>query len=177
MYAYAATAPLPEGVDEYILAGFLRGRPVPLVSCVTQPIEVPADADIVVEAMWTPRSPSYWKAPSATMPGYYSLPDYYPAFRVTAITHRKDAIYPATIVGDSPAEDAWIGKATERIFLTPIRLTMMPEIQDMDLPVHGVFTTWPLSALRKLSGPGAQSSARFMGRRPAHAHQNRRRGR
>jgi len=153
VYAYAATAPLPEGVDEYILAGFLRGRPVPLVSCVTQPIEVPADADIVIEGYVDPQEPLVLEGPFGDHTGYYSLPDYYPAFHVTAITHRKDAIYPATIVGIPPQEDAWIGKATERIFLTPIRLTMMPEIQDMDLPVHGVFHNMALVSIEK-SYPG-----------------------
>ncbi len=153
VYAYAATAPLPEGVDEYILAGFLRGRPVPLVSCVTQPIEVPADADIVIEGYVDPQEPLVLEGPFGDHTGYYSLPDYYPAFHVTAITHRKDAIYPATIVGIPPQEDAWIGKATERIFLTPIRLTMMPEIHDMDLPVHGVFHNMALVSIEK-SYPG-----------------------
>ncbi len=149
VYAYAATAPLPEGIDEYILAGFLRERPVELVSCITQPIEVPADADIVIEGYVDPHEPLVLEGPFGDHTGYYSLPDYYPAFHVTAITCRKDAIYPATIVGIPPQEDAWIGKATERIFLTPIRLTMMPEIHDMDLPVHGVFHNMALVSIEK----------------------------
>ncbi len=149
VYAYAATAPLPEGVDEYILAGFLRERPVALVPCLTQPIEVPADADIVIEGYVDPEEPFVREGPFGDHTGYYSLPDYYPAFHVTAITHRQDAIYPATIVGIPPQEDAWIGKATERIFLTPIRLTMMPEIHDMDLPVHGVFHNMAIASIEK----------------------------
>jgi len=149
VYAYVATAPLPEGVDEYILAGFLRGRPVPLVPCLTQPIEVPADADIVIEGYVDPNEPLVLEGPFGDHTGYYSLPDYYPAFHVTAITHRKDAIYPATLVGIPPQEDAWIGKATERIFLTPIRLTMMPEIHDMDLPIHGVFHNMAIVSIEK----------------------------
>ncbi len=149
IYAYAATAPLPEGVDEYILAGFLRERSVELVSCITQPIEVPADADIVIEGYVDPTEPLVLEGPFGDHTGYYSLPDYYPAFHVTAITYRKDAIYPATIVGIPPQEDAWIGKATERIFLTPIRLTMMPEIHDMDLPVHGVFHNMAIVSIEK----------------------------
>jgi 4-hydroxy-3-polyprenylbenzoate decarboxylase len=149
IYAYAATAPLPEGVDEYILAGFLRENAVRLTKCLTQPIEVPADADIVIEGYVDPAEPLVLEGPFGDHTGYYSLPDYYPAFHVTAITHRKDAIYPATIVGIPPQEDAWIGKATERIFLTPIRLTMMPEIYDMDLPIEGVFHNMAIVSIEK----------------------------
>ncbi len=149
VYAYAATAPLPEGIDEYILAGFLRRRGVPLVPGITQPIAVPADADIVIEGYVDPNEPLVLEGPFGDHTGYYSLPDYYPAFHVTAITHRKDAIYPATIVGIPPQEDAWIGKATERLFLTPIRLTMIPEIVDMDLPIEGVFHNLAIASIQK----------------------------
>ncbi|MCS7162945.1 MAG: menaquinone biosynthesis decarboxylase [Bacteroidia bacterium] len=149
VYAYAATAPLPENVDEYLLAGFLRRRPVELVRCLTQPIEVPADADIVIEGYVDPTEPLRLEGPFGDHTGYYSLPDYYPAFHVTAITHRRDAIYPATVVGIPPQEDAWLGKATERIFLVPIRLTFLPELVDMELPVEGVFHNLAIAAIQK----------------------------
>lgn len=140
IYTYAATAPLPDGIDEYILAGFIRKKKVELVRCITQPeIEVPADADIIIEGYVDPEEDLIWEGPFGDHTGYYSLPDWYPRFHITAITHRKDAIYPSTIVGVPPQEDAWIGKATERIFLAPIKMTMVPEIMDMDLPIHGVF--------------------------------------
>ncbi|MCS6895760.1 MAG: menaquinone biosynthesis decarboxylase [Bacteroidia bacterium] len=149
VYTYAATAPLPENVDEYILAGFLRRRAVELVPCLTQPIEVPADADIVIEGYVDPTEPLRLEGPFGDHTGYYSLPDYYPAFHVTAITHRKDAIYPATIVGIPPQEDAWLGKATERIFLAPLRLTFIPELVDMELPVEGVFHNLAIASIHK----------------------------
>lgn len=149
VYAYAATAPLPENIDEYILAGFLRKKAVELVPCLTQPIEVPADADIVIEGYVDPSEPLLLEGPFGDHTGYYSLPDYYPAFHVTAITHRRDAIYPATIVGIPPQEDAWLGKATERIFLAPLRLTFLPELVDMELPVEGVFHNLAIASIHK----------------------------
>ncbi|MCS6790200.1 MAG: menaquinone biosynthesis decarboxylase [Bacteroidia bacterium] len=149
VYAYAATAPLPENIDEYILAGFLRQKAVQLVPCLTQPIEVPADADIVIEGYVDPNEPLVLEGPFGDHTGYYSLPDYYPAFHVTAITHRKDAIYPATIVGIPPQEDAWLGKATERIFLAPLRLTFLPELVDIELPVEGVFHNLAVASIEK----------------------------
>jgi 4-hydroxy-3-polyprenylbenzoate decarboxylase len=149
-YTYAATAPLPENVDEYMLAGFLRKKNVELVRCITQPeIEVPEDADFVIEGYVDPTEPLIWEGPFGDHTGYYSLPDWYPRFHVTAITHRKDAIYPATIVGIPPQEDAWIGKATERIFLTPIKMTMVPEIKDMNMPVEGVFHNLVVTSIHK----------------------------
>jgi 4-hydroxy-3-polyprenylbenzoate decarboxylase len=137
--AYCATAPLPEGVDEYMLAGFIRKKKVELVQCITQDVQVPADADIVIEGYVDPNEELIWEGPFGDHTGYYSLADYYPRFHVTAITHRKDAVYSTTIVGIPPQEDAWIGKATERIFIAPIRLTMLPELIDMVMPVEGVF--------------------------------------
>ena len=140
VYAYSATAPLPENVDEYMLAGFLRKKKVELVRCITQTeIEVPADADIIIEGYVDPADDLIWEGPFGDHTGYYSLADWYPRFHVTAVTHRKNAVYPATIVGIPPQEDAWLGKATERIFLAPIKMTMVPEIMDMDMPVEGVF--------------------------------------
>ncbi len=149
-YAYSATAPLPENVDEYMLAGFLRKKKVELVKCITQPeIEVPADADFVIEGYVDPNDELIWEGPFGDHTGYYSLPDWYPRFHITAITHKKDAVYPATIVGIPPQEDAWLGKATERIFLAPIKMTMVPEIIDMDMPVEGVFHNLVIAQINK----------------------------
>lgn len=138
-YAYSATAPLPDNIDEYMLAGFIRKKKVELVQCITQDIQVPADADIIIEGYVDPNDDLIWEGPFGDHTGYYSLADYYPKFHITAITHKKNAVYPTTIVGIPPQEDAWIGKATERIFLAPIKMTMIPEIKDMELPIEGVF--------------------------------------
>jgi len=139
VYAYSATAPLPDGVDEYMLAGFIRKKKVELVQCLTQDVQVPADADIIIEGYVDPSEDYILEGPFGDHTGYYSLADMYPRFHITCISHRKNAVYPATIVGIPPQEDAWIGKATERIFLVPIKMTMVPEIVDMVLPVEGVF--------------------------------------
>ena len=150
VYAYSATAPLPENVDEYMLAGFLRKKKVELVKCISQPdVEVPADADFVIEGYVDPNDELIWEGPFGDHTGYYSLPDWYPRFHITAITHKKDAIYPATIVGIPPQEDAWLGKATERIFLAPMKMTMVPEILDMEMPVEGVFHNLVIAKLKK----------------------------
>ncbi len=150
VYAYSATAPLPENVDEYMLAGFLRKKKVELVKCITQPdIEVPADADFIIEGYVDPDDEMIWEGPFGDHTGYYSLPDWYPRFLITAITHKKDPIYPATIVGIPPQEDAWLGKATERIFLAPIKMTLIPEIVDMDMPVEGVFHNLVIAKIQK----------------------------
>jgi 4-hydroxy-3-polyprenylbenzoate decarboxylase len=149
-YAYSATAPLPENVDEYMLAGFLRKKKVELVKCITQPdIEVPADADFVIEGYVDPTEELIWEGPFGDHTGYYSLPDWYPRFHITAITHKKNPVYPATIVGIPPQEDAWLGKATERIFLAPIKMTLVPEIVDMDMPVEGVFHNLVIAQIKK----------------------------
>jgi 4-hydroxy-3-polyprenylbenzoate decarboxylase len=149
-YAYSATAPLPENVDEYMLAGFLRKKKVELVKCLTQPeIEVPADADFIIEGYVDPNDELIWEGPFGDHTGYYSLPDWYPRFHITAITHKKNAVYPATIVGIPPQEDAWLGKATERIFLAPIKMTMVPEIIDMEMPVEGVFHNLVITKINK----------------------------
>jgi 4-hydroxy-3-polyprenylbenzoate decarboxylase len=150
VYAYSATAPLPENVDEYMLAGFLRKKKVELVRCITQPdIEVPADADFMIEGYVDPEDDLIWEGPFGDHTGYYSLPDFYPRFRITCITHKQNAVYPATIVGIPPQEDAWLGKATERIFLAPMKMTMVPEIMDMDMPVEGVFHNLVIAQLKK----------------------------
>ena len=150
VYAYSATAPLPENVDEYMLAGFLRKKKVELVKCISQPeVEVPADADFIIEGYVDPNDDLIWEGPFGDHTGYYSLPDFYPRFHITGITHKKNAVYPATIVGIPPQEDAWLGKATERIFLAPIKMTMVPEIVDMDMPVEGVFHNLVITKIKK----------------------------
>jgi 4-hydroxy-3-polyprenylbenzoate decarboxylase len=148
-YTYSATAPLPDGVDEFMLAGFIRKKRVELVQCLSQDMQVPADADIIIEGYIDPAEEFILEGPFGDHTGYYSLADYYPKFHITAITHRKDAVYPATIVGIPPQEDAWIGKATERIFLAPIKMTMVPEIEDMVLPVEGVFHNLVIVKIKK----------------------------
>lgn len=150
VYAYSATAPLPENVDEYMLAGFLRKKKVELVKCISQPeLEIPADADFVIEGYVDPADDLIWEGPFGDHTGYYSLPDWYPRFHITAITHRKNPVYPSTIVGIPPQEDAWLGKATERLFLAPIKMTMVPEILDMDMPVEGVFHNLVITKIQK----------------------------
>ncbi|MGE0076989.1 MAG: menaquinone biosynthesis decarboxylase [Bacteroidales bacterium] len=138
VYTYAATAPMPDNFDEYLLAGFLRKKKVNLVKCLTVDLEVPADVDFVIEGYVDPLEDLAWEGPFGDHTGFYSLADWYPRFHVTCITHRKDAVYPATIVGVPPMEDAYIAKATERIFLEPIRIAMLPELNDMNLPFEGV---------------------------------------
>lgn len=137
-YTYSATAPLPEGIDEYLLAGFLRGKPVELVKCVTNDLYVPSDCDFVIEGYVDPQEEKVLEGDFGDHTGFYSLEDYYPIFHVTAITHRKDAIYPATLVGVPPMEDAYIAIATERLFLAPIRLVVQPDLKDLWMPSEGV---------------------------------------
>jgi 4-hydroxy-3-polyprenylbenzoate decarboxylase len=152
-YTYAATAPMPENIDEYLLAGFLRKKPVKLVKCITNNLYVPEDSDFVIEGFVDPAEELIWEGPFGDHTGFYSLADWYPKFHVTCITHRKDAVYPATIVGVPPMEDAYIGLATERIFLTPIRMSMIPELKDMTLPVAGVAHNFTVVKIEK-SYPG-----------------------
>jgi len=148
-YTYAATAPLPDQIDEYMLAGFLRKKKVELVRCLTNDLEVPDDADIVIEGYVDPAEELVWEGPFGDHTGFYSLADWYPKFHVTCITYRKDAIYPATIVGIPPQEDAYIGLATEKIFLAPMKLTMMPELKDLYLPAEGVAHNLTLARIDK----------------------------
>lgn len=137
VYAYSATAPLPEGIDEWILSGFIRNKPVQLVKCITNDLYVPADCDFVIEGYVDTAEDKVLEGPFGDHTGFYSLEDYFPRLHVTCITHRKDAVYPATLVGIPPQEDAVLGLATERIFLAPIRLLMQPEIADMKMPAEG----------------------------------------
>lgn len=135
---YAATAPLPKMLDEMMLAGWLRRKNVKMVKCITNDIYVPANAEIVLEGYVDPQEELVLEGPFGDHTGYYSLADYYPRFHVTCITHKKDAIYPATIVGKPPMEDCYMAKATERLFLPVLKL-QMPELVDMNLPLEGVF--------------------------------------
>lgn len=147
--SYAASAPLPENIDEYMLAGFLRKKKVELVKCLTCDLEVPADADFIIEGYVDPAEELILEGPFGDHTGFYSLADYYPKFHVTCITHRSDAVYPSTIVGIPPQEDAWMGRATERIFLAPIRLSMIPELVDMHMPAEGVFHNIVIARIHK----------------------------
>ncbi len=148
VYPFCATAPLPDGVDEFLLAGYLRQQSVELVKCRTNDLEVPANADFVIEGYVDPREPLRMEGPFGDHTGYYSLPDLYPVFHITAITHRRDAIYPATIVGIPPMEDFYIGSASVRIFLPIFRMTF-PEIVDIALPAEGVFHNLVFVSIRK----------------------------
>lgn len=135
---YCATAPLPENIDEFMLAGFLRNKSVKLVKSITNNIYVPETADFVIEGYIDPAEDFVTEGPFGDHTGFYSLADNYPVFHITCITHRKDAIFPATIVGVPPMEDFYLGKATERIFLKPIQIAIAPEIIDIRLPSYGV---------------------------------------
>ena len=138
VYTYCATAPLPDGIDEYMLAGFLRRRPVELVKCLTCDLRVPGDCDFVIEGYVDPAEAKAVEGDFGDHTGFYSLKDLYPRFHVTCITHRRDAVWPATLVGVPPMEDAYIQLATERIFLAPIRLAVAPEVVDLWMPPAGV---------------------------------------
>ncbi|MEI7490419.1 MAG: menaquinone biosynthesis decarboxylase [Bacteroidota bacterium] len=149
VYTFAATAPLPENLDEYLFAGFLRKKKVEMVRCLTNDLEVPSDADFVIEGYIDTSEDLILEGPFGDHTGFYSLAGMFPRFHVTCITHRKDAVYPATVVGIPPQEDAWIGKATERIFLAPIKLSVVPELSDMHMPAEGVFHNIVLASIHK----------------------------
>lgn len=138
VYTYCATAPLPESIDEYLLAGIIRNKKVKLVKCITQDIEVPEDVDIVLEGYIDPTEDLCDEGPFGDHTGFYSLPGKYPVFHLTAITHKKDAVYPATIVGIPPQEDYWFIKASERIFLPLMKNMLLNEIVDIIMPDYGV---------------------------------------
>jgi len=144
---YAASAPLPPGVDEVVFAGWLRGAPVELVKCRTVDVEVPAEAEIILEGYVDPAERRL-EGPFGDHTGYYSLARDYPVFHLTAVTRRARAIYPTTIVGRPPQEDYWLGKATERLFL-PIMKLMLPEIVDVNMPAEGVFHNLVIVSIKK----------------------------
>ena len=145
---YCASAPLPPNVDEYLFAGFLRGEAVRTVRGVATELDVPADADVVIEGFVDTSAPLVREGPFGDHTGFYSLADDYPALDVAAITHRRDAIYPATVVGPPPAEDLWLGTATARLFLPMLQL-LFPEIVDMAFPAEGVFHNLCLVSVKK----------------------------
>ncbi len=144
---FAATAPVPPIIDEYLFSGILRGESVEVVRCVTNDLLVPAHAEVVLEG-YVSTDELRWEGPFGDHTGYYSLADYFPTFTVEAITMREDAIYPTTIVGPPPMEDCFMGKATERLFLPAVR-AIMPEIVDYDLPLEGVFHNCAIFSIRK----------------------------
>jgi 4-hydroxy-3-polyprenylbenzoate decarboxylase len=148
VFAFCATAPLPDGLDEFLLAGYLRKKSVELVRCETSDLEVPANADIVIEGYVDPKEPLREEGPFGDHTGYYSLPDLYPVFHISAITHRKDAVYPATIVGVPPMEDFYIGSASVKLFLPILRMTF-PELVDIALPAEGVFHNLVFASIKK----------------------------
>ncbi|HEX6467200.1 MAG TPA: UbiD family decarboxylase [Terriglobales bacterium] len=148
---FSAIVPAPPEVEEFIIAGFLRQKPVELVKCETVDLEVPANAEIVLEG-YVNLDELRSEGPFGDHTGFYTMPDEYPVFHVTCVTHRKDPVYATTIVGKPPMEDAWMGKAVERIFLPLMRLTL-PEIVDVNLPVEGVFHNLMIVSIRK-SYPG-----------------------
>ena len=145
--AYSASAPLPKHIDEFMLAGFLRDSPVELVKGVTVDLEVPAEAEIVLEG-YIEKSELANEGPFGDHTGYYTPAEQFPVFNVTAITMRRDAIYPSIVVGKPPQEDAWLGKATERIFLPAVKITV-PEIVDYDLPIAGAFHNLAIVSIKK----------------------------
>ena len=160
MFPFAATAPLPDGLDEFLLAGYLRKKSVELVKCQTSDLEVPANSDFVIEGYIDPKDPLRDEGPFGDHTGYYTLPEPYPVFHITAITHRKDAVYPATIVGIPPMEDFYIGAASVKLFL-PIFKMNFPEIVDIALPAEGAFhnlvfvsikKTYPMQAYKIMHG-------------------------
>ncbi len=169
---YAATCPLPPDVSELLFAGFLNGKGIELVPCKTIPMEVPANAEIVIEG-WVDTKETIWEGPFGDHTGFYSLADKYPLFEVSAITHRRDPIYPTTIVGLPPQEDYYLGKATERVFL-PLLKTLIPDIVDYHLPMFGVFHNfvfvkiakhYPLHARKVMSsiwGAGQMAFSKFI---------------
>jgi 4-hydroxy-3-polyprenylbenzoate decarboxylase len=148
---FSAIVPAPPDVEEFIIAGFLRQKPVELVKCETVDLEVPADAEIILEG-YVKLDELRTEGPFGDHTGFYSLEDLYPVFHVTCITHRKDPIYATTVVGKPPQEDAWMGKAVERIFLPLMKLTI-PELVDINLPIEGVFHNLMIVSIRK-SYPG-----------------------
>ncbi|MCU0460772.1 MAG: menaquinone biosynthesis decarboxylase [Bacteroidales bacterium] len=164
VYTYAATAPLPENIDEYILAGFLRKKKVKLVKCITNDLFVPYDADIVIEGYVDPSEEPVPEGPFGDHTGFYSLADFYPKFHVTCITHSQNAVFPATVVGIPPMEDAWLAKATEKIFLTPLKMAILPEIDDFHMPDAGVAHNLVIVKIKKsYPGQGKKVISSLMG--------------
>ena len=148
VFTFCATAPLPDGLDEFLLAGYLRKKSIELVKCETNDLGVPANADFVIEGYVDPREPLREEGPFGDHTGYYTLPEPYPVFHVTALTHRRQAVYPATIVGPPPMEDFYIGGASVKLFLPILRMNF-PEIVDLALPAEGVFHNLVFVSIKK----------------------------
>ena len=148
VYPFCATAPLPDGLDEFLLAGYLRRRSIDLVGCLTNDLEVPANADLVIEGHVDPDEEPRPEGPFGDHTGYYTLPEPYPVFHIDAITHRRNAVYPTTIVGIPPMEDFYLGSASVRLFLPVFRMNF-PEIVDIALPAEGVFHNLVFVSIRK----------------------------
>ncbi len=148
VYAFAGTAPMPDGLDEFLLAGFLRKKSVELVKCQTNDLEVPANCDFVLEGYVEPEDKLDLEGPFGDHTGYYTLPEPYPKFHIERITHRADAIYPSTIVGPPPMEDFYMGTASVRIFLPVFKLNFN-EIVDMALPAEGAFHNLVVVSIKK----------------------------
>lgn len=144
---WAASAPLPPGLDEYLLASWLRSKPVEFVTCVSQPLEVPAQSEVVIEG-FVDLDESVPEGPFGDHTGYYTPPELFPVFHVTAITHRRSPVYPSTIVGVPPMEDVFMGKATERLFLPLLRM-FLPEVLDYHMPPAGVFHNLVIAKIKK----------------------------
>ena len=160
VYAFCATAPLPDGLDEFLMAGYLRRQSMEMVKCETSDLMVPANADFVIEGYIDPVEPLREEGPFGDHTGFYTLPAPYPVFHVTAITHRKEAVYPATIVGIPPMEDFYMGAASVKLFLPMFKMNF-PEIVDIALPAEGVFhnlvvvsikKTYPMQAYKIMHG-------------------------
>lgn len=145
---YAACAPFPEHLDEAMLTGFLLGRPLKVVKAKTSDLLVPAEAEVVLEGYVDPSEPWRREGPFGDHTGYYSLADDYPVFHLTTVTHRKNFVYPTTIVGRPPMEDYWLGMATERMFL-PLLQSVLPEVVDYHMPAEGVFHNLVFVAIKK----------------------------
>ncbi len=145
---YSATAPLPKMIDEMMFAGYLRKSPVKMVKSITNDLYVPANAEFILEGYVDVNEALKMEGPFGDHTGYYSLADYYPIFHVTCITHKKNAVYPATVVGKPPMEDCYMGKATERIFL-PLLKMQYPEIIDINFPLEGVFHNCVIVSIKK----------------------------
>ena len=148
---FAAIVPAPPEIEEFLIAGFLRGKPVEIVKCETVDLEVPACAEMVLEG-YVELGELRAEGPFGDHTGFYTMTDQYPVFHLTCITHRRNPIYAATIVGKPPMEDAWMGKAVERIFLPAMKMTI-PELVDVNLPVEAVFHNLMIVSIRK-SYPG-----------------------
>jgi 4-hydroxy-3-polyprenylbenzoate decarboxylase len=144
---FAGLAPVPEGISRFAFSGFLRGESLPLVPCRTVPLEVPAEAEIVLEG-WADPKEAQVEGPFGDHTGYYSLPEDFPVIRVTHITRRERPVYLATVTGKPPTEDAVLGQAVTRLFL-PVLQAVLPEIVDVDLPLEGIFINVAIVAIRK----------------------------